>query len=300
VTYLIAVTGATGALGGRVARRLATRGIAQRLVVRDPGRAPDLSGAEVVSAPSYGDGGAMRAALTGASVVLLVSASESADRVAQHLTAVDAAVEAGVERIVYVSFLGAAPDATFTLARHHFQTEERIRSHGVPFTFLRDSLYLDVLPYFVGADGAIRGPAGEGRLAPVARDDIADVAVAVLLDDAHAGQTYDLTGPTAVTMHEVAAELSRASGRTITYQPETLAEAYASRAHYGAPDWEVEGWVTSYAAVAAGELDEVTDAVARLAGHSPLGIAEWLAANPDAAAHLQATVDAVPIAESAT
>lgn len=289
---LIAVTGATGALGGRVARRLSAGGIGQRLVVRDPARAPELPGAEVVSAPSYGDGAAMRAALTGASVVLLVSASESADRVAQHLSAVDAAVAAGVERIVYISFLGAAPAATFSLARHHFQTEEHIRSLGVPFTFLRDSLYLDVLPYFAGADGVIRGPAAEGRLAPVARDDVADVAVAVLLaaDADHAGRTYDLTGPTALTLAEVAAELSRASGRTITYHPETLAEAYGSRAHYGAPDWEVEGWVTSYAAIATGELDLVSDAVASVAGHPPLSVAEFLAANPDAVAHLRATV----------
>jgi NAD(P)H dehydrogenase (quinone) len=199
-------------------------------------------------------------------------------------------VAAGVGRIVYVSFLGAAPDATFTLARHHFQTEQHIRKHGIPFTFLRDSLYLDVFPYFAGADGAIRGPAGTGRVAPVARDDIADAAVPVLLDTGHAGQTYDLTGPVAVTVEEIAAELARASGRPVTYRPETLPEAYASRARYGAPDWEVEGWVTSYSAIASGELERVSDGVARLAGHPPLGVADWLAANPGAAEHLRATI----------
>src|SRR4051794_12880979 len=287
---LIAVTGATGGLGGRVARRLAAAGLEQRLVVRDAARAPELPGAHVVTAPAYGDFGAMRTALTGVRTLFLVSASESADRVTQHLTAVDAAVAAGVGRIVYVSFLGAAAEATFTLARHHFQTEQHIRGHGVDFTFLRDSLYLDVFPYFAGADGKIRGPAGTGRVAAVARDDIADAAVTVLREPGHAGATYDLTGPVAVTLAEIAAELSRASGRSITYQPETLAEAYASRAHYGAPDWEVDGWVTSYAAIAAGELDVVTDHVARLTGHPPLGVPQWLATNADAIAHLRATV----------
>ena len=280
---LIAVTGATGSLGGRIARRLADRRIEQRLVVRDPSRAPELPGAHVVAAPAYGDGDAMRAAFTGAATVLLVSASESPDRIAQHLTAVDAAVAAGAERIVYTSFLNAAPDATFTLARHHFATEERIRSRGIPFTFLRDSLYADVFPYYVGADGIIRGPAGDGRLAPVARDDVADAAVTVLLNGSeHAGRTYDLTGPTAMTLHEIAALIAAATGVPVTYHPETLPEAYESRARYQAPDWEVEGWVSTYAAIAAGELDTVTDHVERLAGHPPMSMPEYLTADPSA------------------
>jgi uncharacterized protein YbjT (DUF2867 family) len=288
-SHLIAVTGATGALGSRVARRLADRGIEQRLVVRDPSRAPALPGAHVVAAPAYGNADAMRSALTGVGTVLLVSASESADRVAQHLTAVDAAVAAGVDRIVYVSFLAAAPEATFTLARHHFATEERIRSHGVPFTFLRDSLYADVFPYFVGADGVIRGPAGGGRIAPVARDDIADAAVTALSHD-HTGHTYDLTGPTAMTVHEIAEQIAAAAGVPVTYHPETLPEAYESRARYGAPDWEVEGWVTSYAAIATGEMDVVTDHVQRLAGHPPMSMPEYLAANPSAVERVRSSI----------
>lgn len=280
---LIAVTGSTGGLGGRIARRLADRGIEQRLVVRDPSRAPALPGAHVVAAPAYGDADAMRAAFTGAGTVLLVSASESPDRIDQHLTAVDAAAAAGVDRIVYTSFLNAAPDATFTLARHHFATEQRIRSHGVPFTFLRDSLYADVFPYYVGADGVIRGPAGDGRLAPVARDDIADAAVTVLLPGSdHTGHTYDLTGPTAVTLQEIAALIAAATGVPVRYHPETLPEAYESRARYQAPDWEVEGWVSTYAAIAAGELDVVTDHVERLSGHPPMSVPEYLSADPTA------------------
>jgi uncharacterized protein YbjT (DUF2867 family) len=285
---LVGVTGATGALGGRIARRLGARGVAQRLVVRDPARAPDLPGATVATA-TYADGPAMRAALAGVSTLLLVSGSEAVDRVEQHRSAVDAAVAAGVRHIVYTSFLGAAPDATFTLARHHWATEEHLRATGVPHTFLRDSLYLDVFPYFVGPGGVIRGPAGDGRVGAVARDDIADAAVAVLLDPAaHAGRTYELTGPDALTLAEIADGLSRATGRAVTYHPETLAEAYASRAGYGAPDWEVEGWVTSYAAVATGELDRVTDDVARLAGHRPLDLAGYLATDPAAVARARA------------
>jgi uncharacterized protein YbjT (DUF2867 family) len=281
----LAVTGATGALGGRIARRLAERGVAQRLVVRDPARAPELPGAETARA-AYDDGEAMRRALQGADTLLLVSASEAPDRVRLHTTAVDAAVAAGVQRIVYISFLAAAPDATFTFARDHWHTEQHIRATGLRRTFLRDSLYLDYFPLFVGGDGVIRGPAGEGRVGPVARDDVADVAVAVLLSDSHDGRTYDLTGPEAITLQQAAEELSRASGRAVSYHAETMEDAYASRASYGAPDWEVAGWVTTYAAIATGELDVVSGSVAAVAGHPPVGLAEFLRRNPASYRHL--------------
>src|SRR5262245_21786239 len=96
---LVAVTGATGALGGRIAQRLAAEGVEQRLVVRDPARAPDLSGVQVVRA-EFGDSDALREALRDVSTLLLVSASEAADRVSRHTTAIDDAVAAGVHRIV--------------------------------------------------------------------------------------------------------------------------------------------------------------------------------------------------------
>ncbi len=274
----LAVTGSSGQLGGRIAHRLATAGVPQRLVVRDPARAPGLPGSTVAVA-SYDDGAAVRAALAGASVVLMVSAAEHPDRVGQHRTFVDAAAEAGVEHLVYVSFLGAAPDATFTLARDHWATEEHVRARGLRATFLRDSLYADFLPQLVGADGVIRGPAGEGRVAAVAQDDIADAAVAVLRDPApHAGATYELTGPAALTLAEVAGTIAAVTGRPVRYSPETLDEAYESRAASGAPDWQVDAWVSTYTAIAAGELATVSTAVPELTGHPARTLAEVLRA----------------------
>ena len=84
------------------------------------------------------------------------------------------AVAAGVAHLVYTSFYGAAPDATFTLARDHWATEEHIRASGLAFTFLRDNLYADFLPLMADEHGVIRGPAGDGRVAAVAIDDVAD------------------------------------------------------------------------------------------------------------------------------
>ncbi|HYM57650.1 MAG TPA: NmrA family NAD(P)-binding protein, partial [Solirubrobacteraceae bacterium] len=202
--------------------------------------------------------------------------------------AVDAALAAGVRRIVYTSFLAAAPDATFTFARDHFHTEEHVRATGAAHTFLRSSLYLDYVPLFCGADGVIRGPAGEGRVAAVARDDIADVVTAVLTGDGHDGRTYDVTGREALTMAEMAERLGRAAGRPVAYEAETLEQARASRAPSGAPAWEIEGWVTSYAAIATGEMDVVSDTVRRVAGHEPQTLSEWLRRNPESYAHLRA------------
>ena len=271
-----AVTGATGAVGGTVARLLADAGLEQRLVVRSPERAPDLQGAHVAQA-TYGDAAASEAALAGVDVLFMVSGSESADRLDQHRAFVDAAVRAGVRHVVYTSFLGASPDAVFTLARDHFWTEQHIAASGLAWTFLRDSFYLDFLPTLAGEDGVIRGPAGQGRLGAVAREDVARVAAAVLRDPAvHVGETYDLTGREALSIPEAIDVIRETTGRELTYVDETVPEAYASRASYGAPDWEVDAWVSTYTAIAQGELALVTDTVERLTGRPPLTLRELL------------------------
>lgn len=239
---MIGVTGASGQVGGRVTAALPD---ARKLTRKDA---------------AYRDTDRLRHALDGVDTLLLVSGRESADRLAEHRSAVDAAVGAGVHRIVYLSFAGAAPDCTFTFGRDHWHTEQYIQGTGLAWTFLRDNLYQEMLPMLAGPDGVIRGPAGDGRVAAVGYDDIAACAVAALTGDGHAGRTYELTGPEALSLHEVAARLG------VRYEPETVEEAYASRAHYGAPAFEVAGWVSSYEAIAAGELAAVSDDVQRLTG----------------------------------
>ncbi|NEW39805.1 NAD(P)H-binding protein [Nocardia cyriacigeorgica] len=276
MSELIAVSGATGAIGGRVARRLASVGIEQRLLGRNAARAPQLPGAHFAVA-DYADPASVRTALAGVGTFLFVSATETRDRADRQRAVVAAAVAAGVRRIVYVSFVGAAPDCTFTFGRDHWWTEQEIRACGLEFTFLRDNFYQDMLPLLAGEDGVIRGPAGDGRIGAVARDDVADVAVAVLTGAEHDSHTYDVTGPRAFTLTEAAAMISDATGRSITYHPESLDEAYASRAEYGAEEWELTGWVSSYQAMATGELDVVTDTVSRLTGHPAKDFTELLA-----------------------
>lgn len=212
---LIGVTGATGEVGARVAQRLAGHGAELRLIVRDAGRAPRISGAAPAEITGYGDGESVRRA-----------------------------------------------------------TEEHIRASGVPFTFLRMNMYMDFVPSMTGADGVIRGPAGDGRAGFVLRDDLADVAAAVLVDPApHEGNAYDVTGPEALSFGDVA----RIMG--VSFHDETIDEAWRSRRATGAADWEIEGWVSSYTAVARGELDVVSDTVSRLAGHDPISLEQYVSAS---------------------
>ena len=276
VDATIAVFGSTGSLGGLVAARLAARGVPQRLVVRDISRAPRLDRSGVAVA-SYLDTPAMISALQGIRTVFFVSAGASTERIVHHRAAVDAFVSAGVKRVVYTSFIGAAPDAVFTFARDHFHTERYLESAGLRFSALRNSLYQDMLPDLV-ADGIVRGPAGTGRFAPVSRADIADVAVALLLDGGEATARIDVTGPELLTMGEVADLLGEAAGAPVRFVDETLAEAYASRAGFDVPVFEIEGWITSYRAIAAGELAIASDAVERITGRPPVSLRAYLRA----------------------
>ncbi len=276
---MIAVTGATGSVGGAVAQLLAAKGEPVRLLARDPARLLSPPGTEAAPACAYGDGESMRRALDGTQTVFFVSAGEAADRVKTHQTVVTAAEAAGVERVVYLSFLNAAADSTFTFARDHFHTEQALEASGLRFCAMRDSWYQAVLPLMVGEDGAIRGPAGDGRVSAVAPDDIVASAVALLTDAGteHDGRRYAITGPEALTLDEVAAALTPALGREVRYERETVQEAYASRAGHDVPRFEVDGWVSTYTAIAAGELDTVSDDVERLTGEAPMRFADWLA-----------------------
>lgn len=313
---MLAVTGATGQIGGRVAARIALLGLPQRLIVRDPSRAPCLPGADIFQVSSYGDPVAMGKALSGVKTMFLVSAQELMgvikqsedrnvamsyyDRLHQHISAVSAAAAVGVQRVVYLSFLNAAPDATFILAREHFRTEEFIRSTGVAFTFLRQGLYMDNVPQHVMSDDVIRAPAGQGRVAWIARDDIADVVVAVMTGNGHKGQTYNVTGPEALTMEETAERLSTIIGRRISYQALTPHEARIYRnmsrmidhevarqttTGRGITEPELEGWISHYLQIATGEAGPVSDSVPRLAGHPAQSLPDYLEKHPESYRH---------------
>jgi NAD(P)H dehydrogenase (quinone) len=273
---LVAITGASGRVGGRVAHHFAEA--SPRLIVRDVDRAPEIRGAEAVVA-HYGDLAESTRALEGVDVLFMVSAAETQNRREEQRSFIRAAKDAGVGHLVYTSFIGASPEAVFTLGRDHADAEAAIRESGLDFTILRDNFYSDFLPSMADEGGVIRGPAGDGRLAAVARADVADVAAAVLRSPRqHAGVVYELTGPEALSFDEVAARAGAVLGRSLSYHPETLDEAYASRARYGAEQWQLDAWVSTYTAIADGEAERVTDDVRRVSGQKPRTIEEALLA----------------------
>jgi NAD(P)H dehydrogenase (quinone) len=273
---IIALTGSTGAVGGTAAHLLADAGTSVRLLVRDPRRAPHLAGADVRAA-TYGQPGCV-AALEGVDTVFMVSGHEAADRLDQHRSFVDAAVEAGVRQVVYLSFVGASATSGFTLGRDHGATEDHLRASGLDWTFVRDNFYAEILPRFADAEGVIRGPAGQGRVAAVSQRDVGAVVAHVLGDPRlHVGRTYDLTGPEALTFDDVAAITRRITGRPCTFVDETVDEARASRAHFGAPDWQVDAWISTYTAIRDGELEHVSGDVERLLGRPATSFEEAVA-----------------------
>jgi len=314
---MLAITGVTGKVGGRVAAKLSELGIEQRLIARDPSRVPHLPGVEVCRAASYGDAVSLGKALRGVDTFLLVAARDRFginhnaamkgeipppyNRLQQQLTAVDAAAAAGVRHIIYLSVLNAAADSTFILGADHYYTEEHIRETGLEYTFLRMSLYTDNVPLSVTSDGVIRAPSGEGRAAWVTRADVADSAVAVLTGKGRENRIYDLTGPQALTMSETALILSKAVGREIRYVPQIPHEARLYRntsrmetyererkqhTGKGLDNFEVEMFVTHFLQIAVGELDVVSDAVLRLTGRQPQSLEDFLRLHPESYRHL--------------
>ncbi|MBO3675397.1 NAD(P)H-binding protein [Streptomyces sp. NEAU-YJ-81] len=273
----VAVTGVTGALGSRIAARLAERGVPQLLVGRDPSRIPELPGAQRRGPAEYADAGAMRTALTGASTLVLISGHPTGRRLEEHAGAVEAGMAVGVERVLYVSLLGAAPTATYRNARDHWLTEQYLAGAGVRHTVFRAGFYASTPAALADDELVVSGPGGDGRAAFVTHDDIADVITAVALDEGprseHDGATLEVTGPEALTLEEVVARIAAATGRPYRYVPETVEEAFARRWRLGVSGVQIESWISWYQAIASGELSAVTDVVPRITG-SPATPAE--------------------------
>jgi NAD(P)H dehydrogenase (quinone) len=239
---MIVVTAASGQLGRQVVDGLRAKGAV--VVAGARNTAVDL-GVETREL-DYDRPATIEAALTGAETVLLVSGNEVGKRVTQHTAVVEAAKKAGVRHIVYTS----APHADTTplvLAPEHKATEEAILASGIPYTFLRNGWYhenyLDTIAD-AARTGEIVGATGEGRIASAARKDYADAAVTVLTEPGHENTVYELTGDTAWTFAEFAAQIATAAGRPVTYRNLTLAELQDHLVAQGTPR-EAAGFVAA-------------------------------------------------------
>ncbi len=281
---MIAITGATGHLGRLTLQALLQRGVpASELValVRNPGKAADLAaqGIEVRHA-DYHQPATLAPALQGVDVLLLISSSDFQDRAGQHRQVVDAAKTAGVKRLAYTSILKA--DTTpMLLARDHNATETLIRESGLPYVFLRNGWYTE---NYTGTleqtltQGVILGAAGDGRFTPATRQDYAEAAAVVLTTEGHEGVTYELGGDEAITMPDLAAELSRQSGQTVTYQNLPADEYTRTLVSFGLPDGFASILADSDAGIERGDLTTHSGDLRRLIGRPTTPLANALRA----------------------
>jgi NAD(P)H dehydrogenase (quinone) len=241
------VTGATGKLGRLVIEKLKEKIATENIValVRNPEKAKDL---KVESREfDYNNPGSLVGVLKGIDILLLISGNEIGQRARQHLNVIEAAKNAGVKWVVYTSLLHA-DTSTLSLAGEHLATEKALETSGIPYTILRNGWYTENYTGSVKgaiAGGAFVGSAGEGKISSATRADFAEAAVAVLTGQGHQGKTYELAGDEAYTLTDLAAEISRQTGKDIPYKNLPEDDYAALLKSFGVPDLyagAIAGW----------------------------------------------------------
>lgn len=219
---MLVITGATGQLGRLVIASLLQKVPAGNIVatVRNVDKAKDIAALGVqVRQADYSSASSWADALEGADKLLLISSSEVGQRVNQHRTVIEAALKARIKLLAYTSLLHA-DTSPLGLAAEHRETEKMIRDSQMPYVLLRNGWYTENYTAGVAAaleHGAVCGCAGNGLIASASRSDYAEAAAVVLTSGNHAGRTYELAGDYAYTLEELAAEISKQTGKRIGY-----------------------------------------------------------------------------------
>lgn len=276
---MITISGASGNVGGEAARIFREAGVPVRAIVRRASAAA-LRGHDVIVA-DYGSPSSLRAAIGPGDQVFMVSVYEGhAERLVKHQNFIDAASDAGAQHLVYLSFINAAADAEFSHAVSHYDTEQLIIRSGLPYTFLRTSLYQASVPWFY-VDGVCEAPAGDGAASWVSRRDVGAAVAAVLRDpSAHAGATYSLTGPEALTMVETTERINALLGLDFRYAD---IDEYENLGVRGLPDpVGMKSYRRScFTSIAVGQQSLVTDHIQRLTGVAPARIDRHILTYPE-------------------
>jgi NAD(P)H dehydrogenase (quinone) len=197
-----------------------------------------------------------------------------------HRNVVRAARAAGVAHILYTSVVSPSPTAKFAASPGHFHTEALIRESGIPYTFFRNNLYLDIAPFMFGsavATGTLAYPAGSGRIGFIARDDIAEALAVVLTKGEHKNREYPITVSHApYSLHDIATALGKAAGKSITYSDVTPEAFRTALEKQGLPAPAVAMTVGLAEAVRAGEFDAASPELERFLGRPPVGLEAFL------------------------
>lgn len=280
---MIGITGANGNLGQLVVKGLLQHMAANQIVaaVRSPDNASELQALGVnLREADYTRPETLRLAFQGVEKLLLISAVERGQRVAQHEAVVDAAKEAGISLIAYTSML-RADTSNSILAEEHKVTEQYIAASGLSFIFLRNGWYLE---NHTGAlapalqHGAILGCAGQGRFASASRADYAGAAIAALTERGHENKTYELAGDNSFNMKEFAAEVSRQVGREIAYNDLPASDYATVLLGFGLPNMIVEVVIDADTKSKTGELDSSSRDLQHLLGRPTTTLSDAIGA----------------------
>ena len=274
------VTGATGQLGTLVVEKLKEKGLASNVValLRNPEKAAGL-GVEAREF-DYNNPAKLVDALKGIEKLILISGNELGKRAEQHANVIEAAKKAGVKWVVYTSLLHA-DTSSLSLAPEHHATEKALQASGLTYTILRNGWYTENYTGSVAgavAAGAFIGSAGDGKISSAARADFADAAVAVVTSAGHENKVYELAGDESYTLAELAAEISKQTGKAIPYNnlPET--EYAKILKSFGLPEMFAEAIASWDTGASKGDLFDESHQLSKLIGKPTTPLAETVKA----------------------
>lgn len=276
---MILITGATGNNGLEILKRLATKSLPVRAMVRDRNRATAINALpniEIVEG-DFDHPETLLKALAGVErAFLLTNSTEHAEE--QQLAFVEAAQQSGVKHLVKLSQYAANADSSVRYLRYHAAVEAAIQASGVPYTFLRPNLFMQGLLNFrstIATQNAFYAAIGDARVSIVDVRDIAEVAVAALTESGHEGKIYNLTGSEALTHAEMAEHLSTALGRQITFMDISPAAMREAVIGFGMPEWQADGLLEDYAHYRRDEASAIASGVQDATGKAPRRFADF-------------------------
>lgn len=279
----ILVTGATGSLGSAVIETLLTNIPAQNItaLVREEEKIPEITAKGINAFPGdYDDVPALETAMKNVDTVLLISAGDEGDRMQQHKNVIDTAKKSGVKNIAYTSrAMRNRATLAHQLMEEHFMTEDYIKASGLRYTILRNTLYMDVLPIFVGKqvfETGIFQPAGDGKVTFALRKEMGEAIANVLLNEECENKTYKFTNKEAYSFYDVASALTTLSGKQVTYYPVDISTFQEKMRPTGIPEAMLQKVVEFNTDIKNGQEDEITNDLESKLGRTPTTLTEGL------------------------
>ena len=287
---MILVTGATGQFGSKAIEHLLNKKVNPSEIsalVRDAGKAESLIEEGIqIKEGDYTAYNAMVKAFQGIDKLLLVSSNNREaieNRTAHHKNAIKAAKEAGVQHIVYTSFVrkpGFEDSAIADFQNSHLETESYLKESGIDYTILQNGIYAEMILAFLGDKVAdtktILFPAGEGKASWVLREELAEAAAHVLITEGHKNKTYTLTNTESVGFKSIAENISEALGKKIEYKSPNVEEYKAIMEKAGIPEMYIGMFTMWSTALKQQTMDKEDDSLSTFLNRKPTAVSQFI------------------------